>query len=432
MEQLNPFIHGRELAPNEFIGRERELRQIYGHMATRTSVAVIGQPRMGKTSLLKYIIHAISRSTDLHSSLGTLVFSYLDGHPLGGTVGHEQFWQRAIVPIEPLLPPNPTLMARYFHVQRELYRDDALALLFDELASIGHRVVLLLDEFDAFLSHPLLNDGAFFGVLRSLSSSSAGLSLVIATRSEMNDLNVRTTNFNPNGSPYFNTFQFVRMGPLSQSAFDQLLSKGRDYFNGADYDYIAAVSGRHPYLSQVAAASVFAAQEDGLTGIRRYRTSAEHLRDNLRPQFDDQWRNWSSSAKKVVTAIALSQIPTLIGKHRFETHSTIGDVEYYNQELDILKADGLLVQDASDQWRISQDAFLWWLADELRTHLRDDSSFEDWLRSHEMEGFMTHEKRLKVKEAFGAVGVGSKALIEAAAKGFGGGAAKAVFPGAEG
>ena len=53
--QLSPFIFGRSLSPTEFSGRGTELNRLAGRLYTGQSIAVIGQPHIGKTSLLEFM-----------------------------------------------------------------------------------------------------------------------------------------------------------------------------------------------------------------------------------------------------------------------------------------------------------------------------------------------------------------------------------------
>lgn len=68
-------------------------------------------------------------------------------------------------------------------------------------------------------------------------------------------------------------------------------------------------------------------------------------------------------------------------------------------------------------------AFLWWLADELVRTVRDEPSFEEWLRKQEWEGLLTRDEKQQLNKGVRAVVEllkdGAKTLIEAAAKGVG-------------
>jgi hypothetical protein len=72
---------------------------------------------------------------------------------------------------------------------------------------------------------------------------------------------------------------------------------------------------------------------------------------------------------------------------------------------------------------VRPQAFLWWLADELVRIVRDESSFEEWLRKQEWEGLLTRSEKQQLGKGVRAVGGllrdGVASLIEAAAKGVG-------------
>ena len=125
--------------------------------------------------------------------------------------------------------------------------------LFTALDDAGLRIVVMLDEFDALLSHPILNSAEFYGSLRSLSSRFSSLALIIATRRSLNQLNVQTQEINPHSSPYFNVFTELRLGPLPKRDVAALLSQADERFSSKDRQFITLASGRHPYLLQLAA-----------------------------------------------------------------------------------------------------------------------------------------------------------------------------------
>jgi hypothetical protein len=54
---------------------------------------------------------------------------------------------------------------------------------------------------------------------------------------------------------------------------------------------------------------------------------------------------------------------------------------------------GLVREDPDGQWTVAQGAFLWWLADEIRRNVRDETDFRTWLHAQEMEGVLTHQGR---------------------------------------
>lgn len=65
----NPFYAGGPVAPAMFIGRRRELQRIVSRIGGHgQSVALVGEPRNGKTSLLKYLQDPTQRE-DLYGEM---------------------------------------------------------------------------------------------------------------------------------------------------------------------------------------------------------------------------------------------------------------------------------------------------------------------------------------------------------------------------
>jgi ATP-dependent Clp protease ATP-binding subunit ClpA len=57
----NPFTYGNPISdPHRFVGREWEVKQIFGRLQNKEfeSSSVVGERRIGKTSLLNYLANA--------------------------------------------------------------------------------------------------------------------------------------------------------------------------------------------------------------------------------------------------------------------------------------------------------------------------------------------------------------------------------------
>ncbi len=295
--------------------------------------------------------------------------------------------------------------------------------LFAVLHATDSRLVLLLDEFDDFLSHPVLNSAEFYGGLLSLASRTGGLVLIIAARRELEQLNQLTQTVNPHGSPYFNIFTEILLGPFSKKDFAELIRRAGDCFDQNDHEYLERISGRHPFLAHAAAAMLWEAHEEGQEGIARYQTVGRALYRETKKHFADAWRTWSNETRKAITVVALAQIPQLLAGHSFLVDELVEDLDDYRSELEALEAMGLCAEGGNGGMVITQGAFLWWLADELRRNVRGDAEFKGWLQAQEMDGLFTTQERQRIGNAttgmLKALGKGASTLIEAFAKGIG-------------
>lgn len=415
---ISPFIYGRSLSPVEFAGRRSELNRIAGRLSTGQSIAIIGQPHMGKTSLLGFICDDDARDKQFGNEFGNNFFVFLDVLAAQGIRMQADFWKYALTPLR-----NSEYSSQCEYAAQEGYNNFALEQVFDHLERGGRKLFLMLDEFDSLLSHPVLNNPDFYGGLRTLASRSGGLALVIAARRPLEQLNQLTQGLNPHGSPYFNVFVEIQLGALKPDALTALLDQGGDHITNMDRLYIERVSGRHPYLAQTAAAMLWDADEDGLTGRERYKVAGQNFHRQVRQHFSDTWNFWSNITRKAVTAVALAEIPRLLEDHTFKVSELVEDIDDYSEELDMLQVSGTLAQNEEGEWVVTQDALLWWLADELRRNVRDETPFGDWIRAQHMDNLLTERdhQRLAVaaRSALSLLGKGATTLIETLAKGFG-------------
>jgi MinD-like ATPase involved in chromosome partitioning or flagellar assembly len=415
---INPFIYGRPLSPAEFTGRQVELNRIASRLSTGQSIAVVGQPHIGKTSLLTFLADAPARRKQFGEEFGKNYFVFLDVLATQGIRMQADFWKYALAPLR-----VSEFSAQYDYAAQEGYNNFALEQVFDNLERGGRKFILMLDEFDSLLSHPVLNKPDFYGGLRSLASRSGGLALVIATRRSLEQLNQLTQELNPHGSPYFNVFVETQLGALKPEGLTALLDKAGDHITNTDRLYIERVSGRHPYLAQAAAAMLWDVDQDGLTNRERYKVAGQNLHREVRQHFSDTWNSWSNTTRRAVTAVGLAEILHLLSEPSFKLSELVEDLDDYGEELDILQVSGTFAQSDEGEWSVAQDALLWWLADELRRNIREEVPFGDWIRAQHMDNLLTERDRQRLTQAaqsvLSLVGKGATTLIETLAKGFG-------------
>ena len=254
----------------------------------------------------------------------------------------------------------------------------------------------------------------------SLASRSQGLVLVLGSRRDVERLNTLTQEINPHGSPYFNVFTQITLKTLTEPAFIEVLDLGTDHFQAVDIEYIRAVSGRYPFLVQAAAAKLWEAQEDNLRDYERFEYAGRELYNEAKQHFADTWRVWSNEIRRAVTVVALAQIPSLLGNRSFATRDMLKSLDDFTPELEMLEDLGLLVNE-EEGWSVTHGAFLWWLADELKRNVRNDTEFKTWLQAQEMEGILSVQQKENLSKTTSSIltqlGKGASTLIEAFAKG---------------
>jgi hypothetical protein len=427
----NPFFYGNPVPPDQFLGRRRELRRITGRIINQgQSTAIVGEPRTGKTSLLEYLAAPQTRD-QLYGAAGKrFLFSYLDAQTLRGEFSQAEFWEYVLQPLRDQVAaskPGSALAEAYRMCQENNFGTFVLERLFVQAKAEGWRLIVMLDEFNDLLYHPILNTAEFFGSLRSLATRArSALALIIATPRSLSDLNIATEQFSRAGSPYFNFLAEIPLGPLSLRDVSDLLKRVGDRFTSQDRRFVSEIAGGHPYLVQATAAALWDTYEDRERDpIRRWELAGESLYDEVALTLGNTWRHWPAAMRQAFTAVALAHIPTLLGQREFRVDRFIRDMHDFGPELRELKKRGFTAEDAaiSGGWRVRPGAFLWWLADELTRTVRSQEVFEEWLRAEVLEGPLTRKEKQQLgqaaKETMALFQGGVTSLIKAAAEGIG-------------
>ncbi|MEW5988020.1 MAG: AAA family ATPase [Chloroflexota bacterium] len=423
----NPFFHGNPVSPPRWVDRQRELRRLVGRIVSQgQSTAVVGDPRSGKTSLLMYLADREMRVRLYGLAAPHLVFTFMDAQTFTGQFSQAQFWEVALRPLyEQVVAPNPgsPLAQAYQVCQQNAFGAFVLERLLTQIAATDWRVVLLLDEFDALLHHPILNSAEFFGSLRSLVSRSRGaLALVLAGRQSLADLNKTTQDFSRTGSPYFNFLDELVLGPFAEKAITELLNKAGDRFTADDRQFITSAAGGHPYLLQAAASALWDAGEVEPDSTQRRRLAGEEVARQAATVIDRTWALWSPATRRAFALVGLAQVPHLLGQRAFDMKRLLQELPDLGPELRMLEKQGYLTQDATlpAGWRVRPLAFLWWLMDELVRLVREEKPLEVWLREQEFDGLLKRGEKEQLGRAVRAAGgllkEGATTLIKAAAE----------------
>jgi len=424
MPQLtNPFIYGGPVSAEQFIGRSSEVNLILDQLSShaRGSVAVIGERRIGKTSLLHYISAPdVIQRWNLDEDASLFIFQDCGAvAPFTAT----RFWKTIFKRLRRLLKRKKAAPELLEAVQDILDADEVETLdiefFLDDLNDCGFILVLMLDEFEWVVRTDPENEAAtrdFLGSLRSLINHiPRALSLIVATRQPL-DRVCRDIRFM--GSPFYNNFVFVRLRPFSQeeaeSLFEQMLADSEFSFSRAEKEAIYDMSGTHPLLLQAAAASIFEAKlvtsapsavrslsavEGAESGRELEAETLAGLRKGfselVKHQFEDFWK-WSRPREQ--------QILTQLASGNEEALTLI---EAWSNERETLLRRGLIVKNEDDDaYQIFSSVFWQWLIVNLyrlaEIHPPDNPQTNDLkqqLRSHHRRLMLLEQQKAK----FGAL-----------------------------
>ena len=281
-EPRNPFIHGVPVPPSKFVGRGQEVRTIFDQIAGPAlgSVAINGEHRMGRTSLLHYVF-----DPDVAAGWGVTpdryILVYLDCQSISGFTP-TRFWRRVLGLLPSWLGDEGPREAIERLLRQEGIVCSDLDAVLDGIHGSGRRLVLLLDEFEWAIRTDTEEDLAttrdFLSGLRALIGRvPRALSLIVATREPLEAL-CRPIKFI--GSPFHSIFVSLTLQPFTREEAEELIDKYLEgtgvEFSEEDRAFVYEVSGGHPYWLQNACFKLFARKPGG-EGL--YEEIAQALRD---------------------------------------------------------------------------------------------------------------------------------------------------------
>jgi hypothetical protein len=294
---MNPFTFGNPIKePERFIGRKAEIRQIVNRLlsSAHESTSIIGERRIGKTSLFNYLAHPeVSAGLGLTSDKFCLV--YVDFQGLTD-ITPQRFWQRVLKKMarsfcdESLKPSIEKLSD-----QSEFDLFD-LEDLFQTTLDKGITVVLLLDEFE-YVTENTNFKSDFFGGLRALALHH-GLALIPSTRRELVDL---CHSEEIKGSPFFNIFANVVLRPFSREEVDELLTDytqtGGSALTFHEHDFIWGLGGGYPLLAQMAGYYLLEGKIQGLASEPLYQFTTSNFEQQADAHYTYLWSHCTESEK---------------------------------------------------------------------------------------------------------------------------------------
>ena len=380
----NPFSFGNPIRqPDRFYNRSSEIRQITSRLlsSAHESTSIVGERRMGKTSLLKHLANPqVSQALGL--SMNQYCQVYIDFQGLTD-ISPQRFWERVIkkirqsVCLPSIIPQIDALL------NMDSYDLFDLEDLFDFIANEGITIVLMFDEFEHITQNPNFPPN-FFGGLRSLAIHQ-NLALITATRRELVDL---CHSEEIKGSPFFNIFANVVLRPFSlmeaQALVDGYLIHTDLSPMQTSKDLVCRLGGGHPFLTQIAGYYLVEGTQEGKEGTDLHQYIITQFNLQATSHFQYYWSKCTDSEKiNLLAVISLNRqkpshnnLPTLENLSRIQTRASLDVPE--------LVARGLLVVDERENYHLISPSLEQWILREITAvpgSEENQASVESWIKT---------------------------------------------------
>jgi AAA domain len=379
MMSQNPFIVGRPVPPDRFIGRTTEIETAFDQILGPGNLAIWGGPGMGKSSFLELLASPQAwqlRGYDPSQAVIVLLScrTIRPFSPMG-------FWQEVLNLLKDELDVEPELQTQVYTIlEQGEANKEGLRQILRQLGEKDKFLLLLVDDYDVAL-HPCPNYTeadieAFLSDCRNLASYAKGkqhLSMVVTSLRRLNELGPK---LKTDGSPWYNHHLFQPVKPFTDNEVATLL--GSMPMTAALREGIREMCDGHPALLQQAGHLLYRELRAGhvpdpAVFARDFWSSTEHF-------FEDIWTMASETEQVLMILIALSNLGGCWQKNRY----VFDDVEIIfsqkERELNDLGERGVIVrkhQDGKTIYTFASSMMEWWVVKEI------ENSDEAWLQQRQ-------------------------------------------------
>jgi len=250
----NPFFsRQRVMDPNCFYGRQGEIESLYSAIVTHQCRSIVGERKLGKSSLLTAIAQpAIMAQYGLDPTRTLFVYLDLEGM---ASAEREDFWIEVLDRLSTVLPPMASTLRDQAErlLESNVLRFTTVRRLLRRVRDTGLDLVLTLDEFEGLARNPNFEPD-FYGELRSLAGE---LGIVYLTSSKRGLYELTYHHHDTLSSPFFNIFSEMPMGLMpeveARGLLEILSSQGQGVgFCEEEIDLALELAGPHPFFLQIA------------------------------------------------------------------------------------------------------------------------------------------------------------------------------------
>ncbi len=277
----NPYLNRVMIKnPDDFFGREKEIRKIYSRLDAPQpqSISVVGDRRIGKSSLLNYIYTRKNRKKYMQN-YDSAIFVYLD---FQNTIDNDV--TKFIDLLFTIFSFETGDVTKYTARPKTL---EQLKSVIAELSDEGKRIIVMMDEFE-IITHNENFEEDFFSFLRSLANSFR----VAYVTSSRDELQMMCHNKDISDSPFFNIFSNLPLRPFTEDEARDLITSPsrREGVPLEQYaDSILDLAGLFPFFLQIACSSTFEYLVDNPDSEPDWKRIAGTFEEEALPHYSFVW-----------------------------------------------------------------------------------------------------------------------------------------------
>jgi AAA+ ATPase superfamily predicted ATPase len=295
----NPYMNRVMIRDSEdFFGRKSEISKIYSRIGAERpqSVSLVGERRIGKSSLLNFIYDPTNRRQYL-TDPDKYIFIFVDFQEKRGIDIPDYF---------AILYGN---LIQEFDNQLEINLKpdyDGFTKMINFLEKQGHKLILVFDEFELITKNKNFNH-EFYSYARSLASNYNVAYLVASGK------NLQSTCYSSDIAehPFFNIFSSINIGQFNRAEAAELItipSKRTGYPLEPYIDQIIDIAGFYPFFVQMACAPFFEfVRQDGKISKRNISNVKEEFLDEAKMHFRQIWDSSDEDQRSLLKELALNK-----------------------------------------------------------------------------------------------------------------------------
>jgi serine/threonine-protein kinase len=269
---INPFLNRNKITDErDFFGRKKTIEHLINMLTypEPQSVAVIGERRYGKSSLLTYIYFLLSEKKDERlQSCKKFICILLDPEEIATDCASDMTW----IIIDELISEDPELLKYVNFYPPKEYKKEIperrpriiLKNLLKEACKNDYKFVFLVDEFELLVKNKKLRETDYLQYLRNLSDNHK-LAFITSSRKPLKEICSENDIDTVDTSPFDNNFSGSRyVGLMERNECRELIRGTLErygfspaYFEFSEMEEVINLAGEHPYFLKMACAHLF-------------------------------------------------------------------------------------------------------------------------------------------------------------------------------